>query len=176
MHIDPELTDAFNALISGEKWWVSLPKDLYEFRDEFTCDSLCSDVPKNNFHRLIGAWFIHIMPQIRNRIFFGQKLKSYLQKPGETLYMPNVVLHTVWNVSPSLAIGDNPLYETSFDEWIGSGGANGNSTSGFDQDRIILKAKGEVKSRVMDIIKQVDEAIVKQRIVNFTRPEIGAYD
>ena len=90
--------------------------------------------------------------------------------------MPNVVLHTVWNVSPSLAIGDNPLYETSFDEWIGSGGANGNSTSGFDQDRIILKAKGEVKSRVMDIIKQVDEAIVKQRIVNFTRPEIGAYD
>ena len=90
--------------------------------------------------------------------------------------MPNVVLHTVWNVSPSLAIGDNPLYETSFDEWIGSGRANGNSTSGFDQDRIILKAKGEAKSRVMDIIKQVDEAIVKQRIVNFTRPEIGAYD
>ena len=64
MHIDPLLTDAFNALISGEKWWVSLPKDLYEFRDEFKCDSLCSDVP-NNFHRLIGVWFIHIMPQIR---------------------------------------------------------------------------------------------------------------
>ena len=89
--------------------------------------------------------------------------------------MPNVVLHTVWNVSPSLAIGDNPLYETSFDEWIGSGGANGNSNSGFDQDRIILKAKGVAKSRIMDIMKQVDEAIVKHRIVNFTRPEIDAY-
>ena len=64
MHIDPEYTDAFNALISGEKWWVSLPKDLYEFKDELTCDNLCSDVP-HNFQSLVGVWFIHIMPQIR---------------------------------------------------------------------------------------------------------------
>ena len=83
--------------------------------------------------------------------------------------MPNVVLHAVWNVSPSLAIGDNPLYETSFDEWMGS------EVSDFDfiRDRIILKAKGESKSRIMDIIEQVDEAIVKNRILNFTRPDIG---
>ena len=79
--------------------------------------------------------------------------------------MPNVVLHTVWNVSPSLAIGDNPLYETSFDEWIGSGE--------IYRDRIILKARGSKKSRMLDIIKQVDEAIDKHKIVNFTRPEIG---
>ena len=79
--------------------------------------------------------------------------------------MPNVALHTVWNVSPSLAIGDNPLYETSFDEWIGSGE--------LYRDRIILKARGQTKSRIMDIIKQVDEAIDKHRIVNFTKPEIG---
>ena len=79
--------------------------------------------------------------------------------------MPNVALHTVWNVSPSLAIGDNPLYETSFDEWIGSGD--------IYRDRIILKARGQTKSRMIDIIKQVDEAIDKHRIVNFTKPEIG---
>ena len=64
MHIDPEFTDAFNALISGEKWWVSLPKDLYEFKDEFTCDQQCSD-PFENFHSQTGIWFIHIMPQLR---------------------------------------------------------------------------------------------------------------
>ena len=63
MHIDPEWSDAFNALILGEKWWVSLPKDLYEFKEEFSCDPKCSD-PLDNFQR-IGAWFIHIMPQIR---------------------------------------------------------------------------------------------------------------
>ena len=111
----------------------------------------------------------------RNRIFFGQKLKSFLQSPGETLYMPNVVLHTVWNVSPSLAIGDNPLYETSLDEWMGSGVSNNSSDSGFDRDRIILKAKGESKSRIMDINEQIEEAIVKHKIVNFTRPDIEVY-
>ena len=112
----------------------------------------------------------------RNRIFFGQKLKSFLQSPGETLYMPNVVLHTVWNVSPSLAIGDNPLYETSFDEWMGSGRSNNSTNSSdCDRERIILKAKGESKSRIMDINEQVDEAIIKHRIVNFTRPDIDLY-
>ena len=64
MHMNPEKTDAFNALISGLKWWVSLPKDFYEFEDHFTCDPQCSD-PFDNFHRQTGAWFIHILPQIR---------------------------------------------------------------------------------------------------------------
>ena len=67
MHIDPALTDAFNALIRGEKWWVSLPKDLYEFRDEFQCDSLCSD-PTNNFYKETGVWFMHMLPQIRYKL------------------------------------------------------------------------------------------------------------
>ena len=79
--------------------------------------------------------------------------------------MPNVVLHSVWNTLSSVAIGDNPLYETSFDEWIGSGE--------IYRDRIILKARGQTKSRMIDIIKQVDEAIDKHKILNFTRPEIG---
>ena len=69
MHIDPLLTDAFNALISGEKWWVSLPKDLYEFKDEFMCDSLCSD-GSDDFLGL-GVWFIHILPQIRYYILLN---------------------------------------------------------------------------------------------------------
>ena len=46
MHLDPAVTDAFNALFLGHKWWVVLPKDLYEFEQEFTCDKECSDVPK----------------------------------------------------------------------------------------------------------------------------------
>ena len=64
MHIDPEYTDAFNALIQGEKWWVSLPKDLYEFNDEFKCDRQCS-VDLNNFQSDIGVWYNHILPQMR---------------------------------------------------------------------------------------------------------------
>ena len=74
MHIDPDITDAFNALISGKKWWVSLPRDLYEFKDNFACDPQCSE-PFDNFHRLIGAWFIHVLPQIRC-VFLYERLNG----------------------------------------------------------------------------------------------------
>jgi hypothetical protein len=38
MHNDPDVTDAYNGLISGHKWWLYLPKDFYEFSDEWMCD------------------------------------------------------------------------------------------------------------------------------------------
>ena len=111
----------------------------------------------------------------RNRTFYGQKLKSFLQTAGETVYMPNIVLHSVWNVSPtSIAIGDNPLYRTSFDEWTGSGGDDSSSSS-WIRSRILNLVKGKTKSRLNDILEQVDEAIIKHKIVNYTRPVISAY-
>ena len=90
----------------------------------------------------------------RDRIFYGQKLKSYLQKAGETLYMPNGVFHAVWNTLPSVAIGENPLYKTSFDEWIGS-----RDSSDWIRSRILLKLKGPTKAWITDIEEQINEAI-----------------
>ena len=90
--------------------------------------------------------------------------------------MPNIVLHSVWNTLPSVAIGDNPLYETSFDEWIGSGGVvNRSLTSDWVYSRILLKAKGHTKSWINDISEQVNEAIVKHKITNYKKPLIGTY-
>ncbi len=89
--------------------------------------------------------------------------------------MPHVVLHAVWNTLPSVAIGDNPLYETSFDEWVGSGGVNGSSASDWIQSRILLKAKGDTKSWINDISEQVAEVIDEQKITNYERPLIEAY-
>ena len=106
-------------------------------------------------------------------MFYGKKLKSYLQKPGETLYMPNVVLHTVWNTSPSLAITDNLLYETSFDEWIGSGGTT--EATQWIQPRILQKAEGYIKSWINDISEQVNEAIDKHKILNYEKPLIEPF-
>ena len=87
--------------------------------------------------------------------------------------MPNGVFHAVWNTLPSVAIGDNPLYETSFDEWIGSGG-----TTEFTKwmlSRIFLKAEGCIKSWINDISEQVNEAIAKHKITNYEKPLIGTY-
>ena len=66
MHIDPLYTDAFNALIKGKKWWISMPKDLYEFSEEFTCLQTCSgETDTVNYHNDIRLWYLHILPQIR---------------------------------------------------------------------------------------------------------------
>ena len=111
----------------------------------------------------------------RNRIFYGQKLTSFLQTSGETLYMPNVLLHSVWNVSPTtIAIGDNPLYETSFDEWAGSGGDDISSSS-WVRPRILNLSEGKIKSRLNDILNQIDEAVAKHEIIDYIRPVISAY-
>ena len=77
MHIDPVATDAFNALIRGHKWWIYLPKDLYEFNDELSCDEKCSDfikytnvggdidVDEIDNNQQNALWIQHILPQIR---------------------------------------------------------------------------------------------------------------
>ena len=77
MHIDPISTDAFNALFRGHKWWVYLPKDVYEFEDKLTCDAKCSDFDQYRHmqdHELKDVlnldykhefWLQHILPQIR---------------------------------------------------------------------------------------------------------------
>ena len=64
MHVDPSYTDAFNALVLGEKWWVAMPNDIYEFPDEFTCSKSCTE-GVTNYHHTVGLWFSHILPQIR---------------------------------------------------------------------------------------------------------------
>ena len=74
MHVDPESTDAFNALFRGHKWWVYLPSDVYEFDEDLTCDENCSDFDEyeNSTKKKAlmkdqqnSLWFAHILPQIR---------------------------------------------------------------------------------------------------------------
>ena len=89
--------------------------------------------------------------------------------------MPNVVLHTVWNLYPSLSVGDNPLYETSFDEWIGSGGVDGSSTSYYVKKRILQNSKGGTRSWLNDIVDQIDETVTKHKIANYKGPVIDNY-
>ena len=58
-------TDAFNALIKGKKWWVAMPKDMYEFFDEFSCLKNCSDMAATNYHNEVQLWYLNILPQLR---------------------------------------------------------------------------------------------------------------
>ncbi len=64
MHMDPSVTDAYNSLVFGHKWWVCLPRDFYEFTDQWSCDKQCSDPDTEDIY-LSEAWFHTIYPQIR---------------------------------------------------------------------------------------------------------------
>ena len=84
MHVDPDSTDAFNALFRGHKWWVYFPSDIYEFDEELSCDESCSEFddyeginnPKIK-DSLMGTqrnalWFAHVLPQIRYMFYHTQ--------------------------------------------------------------------------------------------------------
>ena len=136
MHIDPYVTDAYNALIFGHKWWTYLPKDLYEFKSDWTCDNSCSDrkasdiygaeawyhsiYPQMRLEKILSAFkfsviclsvlkktlllnyscywgihlhFINVIISFRDRMFYGDFIKSGLQNPHETIYMPHYIPH-----------------------------------------------------------------------------------
>ena len=83
-------------------------------------------------------------------------MKSFIQKPGETLYIPHMMYHSVWNISPTVAFGDNPLYESSFNEWAGFD-FNKDDDLKFLFDRILLKTNGEIKSQILRILEQIEQ-------------------
>ena len=67
-----------------------------------------------------------------------------------------MVYHSVWNVSPTVAIGDNPLYTSSFNEWAGFDYKKDNDYK-FLFDRMLLKTNGETKSQILRILEQIEQ-------------------
>ena len=52
----------------------------------------------------------------RNRQFYGKKLIEIYQKPGEVIYMPNYQSHAVYNMDETVAVTDNPYFNTAIEE------------------------------------------------------------
>ena len=102
-------------------------------------------------------------------MYYGQKVKTFLQKAGDTIYMPHLVLHSVWNLSPTIAIGDNPLYQSSFVEFIGSGGL-GTKSFTWIQDRVSLFAKENNLIDVMNVQNQIKEHVERNNMTTFKKP------
>jgi ribosomal protein L16 Arg81 hydroxylase len=51
-------------------------------------------------------------------LFYGHKIHSGVQTGGDTLYMPNYIHHSVFNLEENVAVGDNYLYASSFEELV----------------------------------------------------------
>ena len=65
MHSDLLYTDSFNGLLKGKKWWVLMPRDIYEFPQDYSCLKHCSEELSLNYHNDVKLWFLHILPQLR---------------------------------------------------------------------------------------------------------------
>ena len=91
-------------MLSGHKVWAVLPPDT-EFQ-VFSCDPECSH-NKQEVSPL--AWFQHVLPQLEGRVFYGERVKSVLQRPGDTLFIPSTAPHAVINLDWSLGLTENVL-------------------------------------------------------------------
>ena len=82
--------------------------------------------------------------------------------------MPNLILHSVWNLSPTISLGNNPLFKSSFVEHLGSGGSGMDKIS---QD-IRHKIKSINNSEVREVLEQMNAAIRSHQILKYSPPKI----
>ena len=94
-------------------------------------------------------------------------MKTYLQKKGETIYMPNIVYHSVWDLSPTLSVGNNPLFESSFVEQFGSG--RDHELGGLS---ITEKLIGLGLEHLENVRIQIDNEIMKNNILTYKPPKL----
>ena len=75
--------------------------------------------------------------------------------------MPNLVFHSVWNMSPTLSVGNNPLHDSSFVEQLGSG-----------KYHIAKKVRSlSGKHHLNDVNCQIHDAIVEDEILHYKPPK-----
>lgn len=101
-HMDPVMTDAWNSLVSGHKWWIIYPSEL-EASEPVECQSDCSiDSPQPY------DWYANVGVNAARTMYQNeQKPYHVLQRPGETIYVPYGRVHSVFNVDDTIAVTAN---------------------------------------------------------------------
>ena len=111
LHIDPLGTSAWNTLISGRKRWVlfepGVPADVVKakayLRRERGEDDEAID------------YFTHILPRIKAaHPEVASRMLEFVQRPGETVFVPGAWWHAVLNLDDSIAVTQNFASTPSF--------------------------------------------------------------
>ncbi|KAL9182621.1 LOW QUALITY PROTEIN: hypothetical protein ACHAXT_013273 [Thalassiosira profunda] len=84
-HMDPLRTDAWNTVVSGHKWWILYPPSV-EKEDAVVCDEDCSVEDPTPLD-----WYASVATHALRTAVDGDGATPVhvLQKPGETIYVPN---------------------------------------------------------------------------------------
>ena len=78
----------------------------------------------------------------RSRRFYGKPVIEGVQHRSETIYMPHFINHAVYNLDQTLAVTDNPFYNTAIEEsafqLFKGGNMSNNEYSRIEDSRINL--------------------------------------
>ena len=104
-----------------------------------------------------------------------------VQYPSETIYMPHYINHAVYNLDKTVAVGDNPFFNTAIEESALELSREGRSTYGHIKDFEIYLHKGVLKIftllnyfriYIIHVIENITIIMILYfRILHKTRPE-----
>ncbi len=60
--------------------------------------------------------YTHVLPQLRKSSWFGRGIVETVQGPGETIYVPHGMGHSVLNLDENVSVTENFLPSTALDE------------------------------------------------------------
>ncbi|KAH8920506.1 Clavaminate synthase-like protein [Atractiella rhizophila] len=108
-HQDPNHTSAWNAVITGSKWWIMFPPDVTPPGVRISDDMAEVSCPFSNAEWLINYYQIaanEYGPKAKDPNKRGKMLEG-ICRSGETFYVPSAWWHFVINLEPSIAITQN---------------------------------------------------------------------
>ena len=102
IHTDPFATSAWNTLLVGKKHWIILPPDTPK-----------EVIKPEGYKESDGAvcWMKHVLPKVKEYFcdeYAGSgRMIDFMQRPGETVFVPSGWWHIVVNVSTTVAVTQN---------------------------------------------------------------------
>ena len=82
--------------------------------------------------------------------------------------MPNLAYHSVWDLSPTLSVGNNPLFESSYVEQFGSG-----RDHELEGSFITEKLKGYGLDHIENVQRQMNQEIMHNNILTYKPPKLS---
>ena len=142
MHIDPNMTSAWNTSLQGHKLWVMLPGSY----PKWIVNGLNSVKDDEQY---IQYSAIEYFDQLLDRIKASENIKEFMtciQKPGETVFVPGGWWHAVLNLDDTMAVTQNFVNNNNLDRvW-----------------RSIRKDNGKISRQFLNSMKEKQPSVYKR--------------
>ncbi|KAJ3319403.1 hypothetical protein HDV06_006356 [Boothiomyces sp. JEL0866] len=158
-HIDPNSTNAWNAVIKGSKKWIlyppnHIPPGVYPSKDGSEVTSPVS----------LAEWFLNYYQNIQDDPIELQPIEAVC-KEGEILFVPNKWWHCVMNLEPGIALTQNFVGMENLENVLNFCKKKPEQVSGFCHGDLYDEFKKgllEDMPEVWEKVKHLDQAGAKE--------------